>query len=228
MKQLDFAKIKELAEGYKPDMTGFLRDMIRLPSESRQEKAVAERIKKEMEKVGFDKVEIDPMGNVLGTIGKGKHLIAMDAHIDTVGVGNKDNWEFDPYEGYEDDDVIGGRGASDQEGGMASMVYAGKIGRDFDLETGQKAARICGLNLLAALRLALGGSLDGVEACLRLGGFVNAAPDFTRVPAVINGASDLMAEVFGPEAARHARTAVGVATLPQGAAVEVDAIFAVR
>jgi putative selenium metabolism hydrolase len=134
MTQLDFAKIKELAEHYKPDMTRFLRDMIRLPSESCQEKAVVERIKEEMERVGFDKVEIDPMGNVLGTIGNGKQLIAMDAHIDTVGVGNKDNWEFDPYEGYEDDEVIGGRGASDQEGGMASMVYAGKIIKDLELE----------------------------------------------------------------------------------------------
>ena len=134
MPQLNFAKIKELAESYRPDMTRFLRDMIGLPSESCQEKAVVERIKEEMEKVGFDKVEIDPMGNVLGTIGKGKHLIAMDAHIDTVGVGNKDNWEFDPYEGYEDDEVIGGRGASDQEGGMASMVYAGKIIKDLGLE----------------------------------------------------------------------------------------------
>ena len=134
MSQIDFAKIKELAEGYKPDITRFLRDMIRLPSESRQEKAVVERIKAEMEKVGFDKVEIDPMGNVLGTIGNGKHMIAMDAHIDTVGVGNRDNWEFDPYEGYEDDEVIGGRGASDQEGGMASMVYAGKIIKDLGLE----------------------------------------------------------------------------------------------
>jgi len=134
MPQLDLAKIKELAESYRPDMTRFLRDMIRLPSESCQEKAVVERIKEEMEKLGFDKVKIDPMGNVLGTIGNGKHLIAMDAHIDTVGVGNKDNWEFDPYEGYEDDEVIGGRGASDQEGGMASMVYAGKIIKDLGLE----------------------------------------------------------------------------------------------
>jgi putative selenium metabolism hydrolase len=114
-------------------MTRFLRGMIRLPSESSQEKAVVERIKEEMEKVGFDKVEIDPMGNILGTIGNGAHLIAMDAHIDTVGVGNRDNWEFDPYEGYEDDEVIGGRGASDQEGGMASMVYACKIIKDLGL-----------------------------------------------------------------------------------------------
>jgi putative selenium metabolism hydrolase len=134
MPPLDVAKINELADSYKPEMTRFLRDMIRLPSESCQEKAVVERIKAEMEKVGFDKAEIDPMGNVLGTIGSGKHLIAMDAHIDTVGVGNQDNWEFDPYEGYEDDEVIGGRGASDQEGGMASMVYAGKIIKDLGLE----------------------------------------------------------------------------------------------
>ncbi|MCP4106057.1 MAG: YgeY family selenium metabolism-linked hydrolase [Desulfobacteraceae bacterium] len=134
MPQLDFAKIKELAESYKPDMTRFLRDMIRLPSESCNEKAVVERIKQEMEKVGFDKVTIDPMGNVLGTIGSGKHMIAMDAHIDTVGVGNIDNWEFDPYEGFEDDELIGGRGTSDQEGGMASMVYAGKIIKDMGLD----------------------------------------------------------------------------------------------
>lgn len=134
MTQIDFNKINDLAENYKPEMTRFLRDMIKLPSESCREKAAALRIKEEMEKVGFDKVEIDPMGNVLGTIGNGRHLIAMDAHIDTVGVGNRDNWEFDPYEGYEDDEVIGGRGASDQEGGMASMVYAGKIIKDLGLE----------------------------------------------------------------------------------------------
>jgi putative selenium metabolism hydrolase len=133
MSQPNFAKIKELAKNYQPDMTRFLRDMIRLPSESCREKAVVERIKTEMEKVGFDKVDIDPMGNILGTIGNGRHLIAMDAHIDTVGIGNPANWEFDPFEGYEDDEVIGGRGASDQEGGMASMVYAGKIIRDLGL-----------------------------------------------------------------------------------------------
>ena len=109
-----------------------------------------------------------------------------------------------------------------------SMVYAGKVGRDFDLDTGQKAARICGLNLIAALRRAMGGSLNDVLACIRLGGFVNADPEFAFVPSVVNGASDLMAEVFGPQIGQHARTAVGVATLPQNAAVEVDAIFAVR
>jgi putative selenium metabolism hydrolase len=134
MTQVDFDKINQLAESYKPQMAQFLRDMIKMPSESCQEKAVILRIKEEMEKVGFDKVEIDPMGNVLGYIGSGNTLIAMDAHIDTVGVGNIDNWEFDPYEGYEDDEIIVGRGASDQEGGMAAMVYAGKIIKDLGLE----------------------------------------------------------------------------------------------
>lgn len=133
MPPIEAVKICRLAEKYLPDMTQFLRDMIRIPSESCREKAVVERIKTEMERVGFDKVEIDPMGNILGTIGSGSHVIAMDAHIDTVGVGNMDNWEFDPYQGYEDDEVIGGRGASDQEGGMTAMVYAGKIIKDLDL-----------------------------------------------------------------------------------------------
>jgi putative selenium metabolism hydrolase len=86
-----------------------------------------------METVGFDRVEIDPMGNVLGYIGTGRHLIAMDAHIDNVGVGNPENWKFDPFKGFEDDEVIGGRGASDQTGGMASLVYAGKIIKDLGL-----------------------------------------------------------------------------------------------
>ena len=132
--KLPFADVLKKAEEYKPEMTRFLRDMIAIPSESCDEEKVVLRIKEEMEKVGFDKVEIDPQGNVLGTIGHGKHVIAMDAHIDTVGVGNMDNWTFDPYEGYEDEETIGGRGASDQEGGMASMVYAGKIIKDLGLE----------------------------------------------------------------------------------------------
>jgi putative selenium metabolism hydrolase len=131
---IPFEKIHELAERYKPEMTRFLRDMVRIPSESCEEGKVIQCIKAEMEKVGFDKVEIDPMGNVLGTIGHGRRVIAMDAHIDTVGIGNRDNWTFDPYEGYEDDECIGGRGTSDQEGGMASLVYAGKIIKNLGLE----------------------------------------------------------------------------------------------
>ncbi|WP_421221991.1 YgeY family selenium metabolism-linked hydrolase [Aeromonas enteropelogenes] len=133
-KQIPFEMVLEKAYQYKAEMSQFLRDMIAIPSESCDEKKVVLRIKQEMEKVGFDKVEIDPMGNVLGYIGHGPHLIAMDAHIDTVGVGNMANWTFDPYEGMEDHEIIGGRGASDQEGGMASMVYAGKIIKELGLE----------------------------------------------------------------------------------------------
>lgn len=129
-----FANVRTLAEQLQPEIARFLRDLIAIPGESCGEEEVILRIKAEMEMVGFDRVEIDPMGNILGFIGKGKHLIAMDAHIDTVGIGNPENWEYDPYQGYEDDEIIIGRGASDQLGGMASMVYAGKIIKELGLE----------------------------------------------------------------------------------------------
>jgi len=131
---IEFKKILTKSETYKPAMSKFLRDMIAIPSESRQEADVIQRIKQEMESVGFDRVDIDPMGNILGYIGSGKHLIAMDAHIDTVGVGDPEQWEHDPFKGFEDDEIIVGRGASDQEGGMAAMVYAGKLIKDLNLE----------------------------------------------------------------------------------------------
>lgn len=132
--KIPFSEVLKKAQSYKADMTKFLRDMIAIPSESSGEEKVILRIKEEMEKVGFDKVTIDPMGNILGYVGHGKHLIGMDAHIDTVGIGEIKNWTFDPYEGFEDDVYIGGRGASDQEGGMAAMVYAAKIIKDLGLE----------------------------------------------------------------------------------------------
>lgn len=105
--------------------------------------------------------------------------------------------------------------------------FVGKVGSDYDLAEAQQAARVCGLNLIAALRLACGGRLDRVTGCLRLGGFVNCTPNFPSVPQVINGASDLISELFGTNG-DHARTAVGVVNLPRGAAVEVDAIFTAR
>lgn len=100
----------------------------------------------------------------------------------------------------------------------------GKVGGAVGLAAAREAARVCALNLLAAIKAACDGNLDRVVRCVRLGGFVNAAPGFTDVPAVVNGASDLIVEVFG-DAGRHARTAVGVAELPRGVAVEVDAVF---
>ena len=130
---MNFDAIKKAAENYEQDMTKFLRDLVKIPSESAQEEGVIMRIKQEMEKLSFDKVEIDPMGNVLGFMGTGDKIIAYDAHIDTVGLGELSNWTFDPYEGYETDTEIGGRGTSDQEGGLVSAVYGAKIMKDLDL-----------------------------------------------------------------------------------------------
>jgi putative selenium metabolism hydrolase len=131
---IDFKKVMQKAEEYKPQISAFLRALVAIPSESCQERAIIQRIKQEMDAVGFDRVDIDPMGNILGYIGTGRHLIAMDAHIDAVGVGNLENWKCDPYLGYEDEEIICGRGASDQKGGMAAMVYAGKIIKDLGLD----------------------------------------------------------------------------------------------
>ena len=130
---MDFEAIKKAAQAYGPDMTRFLRDMIAIPSESCEEKGVAHRIAEEMKKLGYDKVEFDALGNVIGWMGSGNKIIAIDSHIDTVGIGNRENWTHDPYEGYEDDKVIYGRGGSDQEGGMAAAAYGTKIMKDLGL-----------------------------------------------------------------------------------------------
>jgi len=130
---MDYTKIKEAAQAYLPAMTKFLRDLIAIPSESCEEEGVVKRTIAEMEALGFDKAEIDPEGNALGWMGTGEKIIAFDGHIDTVGIGNIANWEHDPYEGYETDDIIYGRGGSDQEGGVVSAVYGAKIMKDLDL-----------------------------------------------------------------------------------------------
>ncbi|MFZ9395550.1 MAG: RidA family protein [Erythrobacter sp.] len=104
-------------------------------------------------------------------------------------------------------------------------LLKGRLGEDLSVEDGMRAARGCGLMILAQLKAALG-SLDRVQRVVKLGGFVNSAADFTDQPKVVNGASDLMLEVFG-EAGKHSRAAVGVPSLPLGVAVEVDAVVAV-
>ena len=101
--------------------------------------------------------------------------------------------------------------------------YIGRLGKEFQVEDGQKAARLCGHNIVAQLQAALG-DLDRVKRCVKLNVFVNSAPDFTDQPKVANGVSDFMVEIFG-DAGKHARSAVGVAQLPLGVAVEVDATF---
>lgn len=102
-------------------------------------------------------------------------------------------------------------------------LVSGRVGADMGLDAAQAAARLCAINLIAQIKAACDGDLSKLRRIVKLGGFVNADPDFTDIPKVINGASDLMVEVFG-EAGRHARSAVGVAVLPLGAAVEVDAV----
>ena len=102
--------------------------------------------------------------------------------------------------------------------------YLGKLGREFDVAQGRDAARICGLNLIAQVRAAAGGDLDRVARCVKLGGFVNCVDGFEQQPQVVNGASDLMVEVFG-DAGKHARFAVGCNALPFNVAVEIDAVF---
>ena len=130
---MDFNAIREQAAKYEPDMVAFLREMIAIPSESCEEDGVIHRIEKEMKKVGFDEVKIDGMGNCIGYMGQGDRIIAFDGHSDTVGIGDRGNWKFDPYKGYENDVEIGGRGGSDQEGGIASAVYGARIMKDLGL-----------------------------------------------------------------------------------------------
>jgi enamine deaminase RidA (YjgF/YER057c/UK114 family) len=108
---------------------------------------------------------------------------------------------------------------------LGGKAMKGKLGADVTLEQGQEAARICAINLLAQVKAALG-DLDRVKRCVRLGGFINSERDFAQLPIVMNGASDLMVEVFG-DAGRHSRSTVGVAELPGDASVEVEATFEV-
>ncbi len=141
---MDFIKVKAAAQGYEKAMTAFLRDLIAIPGESSGEEGHVRRIEKEMKALGFDKVEIDPMGNVMGVMGTGEKLIAFDGHIDTVGIGNRDNWTFDPYQGYETETEIGGRGASDQLGGIVSAVYGAKVMKDLGLLSDQYRVLVTG------------------------------------------------------------------------------------
>lgn len=113
---------------------------------------------------------------------------------------------------------ISGQVSLDASGGITGIV-----GQGVDLETAQRAARLCGINLIAQMRAACDGDLDRVARIVKLGGFVQAGPDFYDIPSVVNGCSDLMVEAFG-EAGRHARSAVGVYRLPRNFAVEVDAV----
>lgn len=120
--------------------------------------------------------------------------------------------------------VISGQLCLGADGKLAD-AHKGKVGGTVSQDVAKEAARLCAINLLAQAKAALG-SLDNIRRCVRLGGFINSTPDFIPLPAVMNGASDLMVEVLG-DAGRHARTTVGVAQLPLDAVVEVEAMFEV-
>jgi len=129
-----FDKIYKESEKYEQQMKTFLRELIAIKSMSGEEEEVIYRVKAEMEKCDYDEVTIDPLGNVLGRIGNGERVIAMDAHVDTVDVGNPANWEVDPFKGAEKDGIIYGRGACDMKGPLSSIVYGGKIIKDLGLQ----------------------------------------------------------------------------------------------
>src|SRR5438128_1403601 len=122
-----FDKILAAARKNEDSIVKFLRDLIAIQSMSSQEEKVIYRVKEEMEKCGYDEIIIDPMGNIIGRIGHGKHVIALDAHVDTVDVGNKANWTVDPFQGAVKDGIIYGRGACDMKGALASIVHGGKL-----------------------------------------------------------------------------------------------------
>jgi putative selenium metabolism hydrolase len=129
-------EIRRAATGVQEEAVDFLRELIRIPSPSGGEAEVVEAIRKKMKEVGFDEVRIDPFGNVLGRVGQGPRVLAFDAHVDTVGVGDPQSWEVDPFAAEMYDGVVYGRGASDQKGGMAALVYTGAIIRSLGIGDG--------------------------------------------------------------------------------------------
>lgn len=128
------AEIKQGAQALSESVTAFLSDLIRIRSLSGHESDVVERVRYEMQTAGFQDVVVDLFGNVRGVLGDRGPLIAYDAHLDTVDVGNEENWDEDPYSGQVRDGWLHGRGAADQKAGMAAIIFAGKLLKDLGLE----------------------------------------------------------------------------------------------
>ena len=130
------AKLRAAAKRYEKDMVRFARDLVAIPSFSCEEGALVKRIAREMKKVGFDNVKVDRLGNIIGRIGNTGPKVMLDCHIDTVGIGDRKAWKWDPFKGKFENGKIYGRGASDQKLSMVSMVYGGKLIKEFGLNKG--------------------------------------------------------------------------------------------
>ncbi|MEO0565787.1 MAG: M20/M25/M40 family metallo-hydrolase, partial [Chloroflexota bacterium] len=137
--QVDSAKIQELVEGYREDIITFLKELCAIPSYDSQIREVGERVHAEMEKMGFDEVWWDSMGNVIGRIGDGPVKLMYDTHIDTVGIGDPEEWDWDPFEGKEEDGVFFARGACDEKNSTPGMVYGLAIAKQLGLLDGISA-----------------------------------------------------------------------------------------
>ncbi len=159
----------EQAHGYRADVVGFLRELIAIPSTSGNEKAMAERVVAEMKALGYTEAFIDPMGNAIGRVGDGASKVVLDAHMDTVGVGDRSAWPHDPFEGRSEDGIVFGRGASDNKGAVAAQVYAGKLMAERELDGADVTVYVVGTVMEEdcdglALEYVLTDTLPGVEA----------------------------------------------------------------
>lgn len=130
---IDRKELNRAVKKYRPAMIKFARDLIATRSFSGEEGPIVRRVRAEMKKVGFDSVKIDKMGNIIGRIGKGRTKVMVDAHLDTVGVGDKSAWKWDPFKGKYANGYVYGRGATDQKLSMVPMVYAGKLIKELGL-----------------------------------------------------------------------------------------------
>lgn len=124
---INYELISKATQSHKKEIVNFLREIVAIPSLSTKEEKVVQTIAKQMKLLGYDEVSIDGFGNVIGRIGHGKKVIALDGHVDTVDIGDLSQWKMDPYRGKYENDIVYGRGSADQKGGFVSAVYAGAI-----------------------------------------------------------------------------------------------------
>ncbi len=137
--QRSVAAVQEAVDAHRDDIMTFMRELVAIPSMDSQIREVGERVQEEMDRLGFDATWFDPMGNVVGRIGDGPRIIVFDSHIDTVGIGDPDEWEWDPFVGKVEDGVLYARGASDEKGSTPGMVYGLAIAKRLGLLEGWSA-----------------------------------------------------------------------------------------